>query len=147
MSRGGPDITTRRELLARGAGATAAAALGSGVLRGAAWAAGTNGTAPHALGLTSLTREVHVPHLPVEGELPPWLHGVLLRNGPALFEIGDRTFNHWFDGLAMLHAFAFGRGEVSYANRFRRSSAYHAWKREGAIRYSEFGTDPCRSTF
>ena len=76
--------------------------------------------------------------------MPPWLSGVLLRNGPALFEVGSERFNHWFDGLAMLHAFAFGRGRVSYANRFLRSSAYRAWKRDGRIEYSEFATDPCR---
>jgi carotenoid cleavage dioxygenase-like enzyme len=47
----------------------------------------------------------------------------------------------------MLHAFAFGRGRVDYANRFLRSSAYRAWKDEGTIKYSEFGTDPCRTAF
>ncbi len=49
----------------------------------------------------------------------------------------------------MLHAFAFGDGRVSYANRFLRSSAYVAWKRHGVMKYSEFGTDPdpCRAIY
>ena len=89
--------------------------------------------APYALGFRSLTDEVRLPDLPVDGRVPPWLSGVLVRNGPALFEIGEQRLNHWFDGLAMLHAFAFARGRVSYANRFLRSSAYKAWQREGKI--------------
>src|SRR5689334_6975686 len=101
---------TRRELLERAAGAAAAFSL----LGGEALAAPRG--APYRLGLQSLTDEVRLPHLPVDGELPGWLNGVLLRNGPALFEVGERTFNHWFDGLAMLHAFAFGGGRVDYAN-------------------------------
>lgn len=101
----------------------------------------------HALGFTSLKEETRIPRIPVEGRIPEWLSGALLRNGPALFEVGERSFNHWFDGLAMLHAFSFHDGRVSYANRFLRTSAYRAWKDEGLIRYSEFATDPCRSVF
>ena len=79
--------------------------------------------------------------------MPRWLSGTLVRNGPALYEVGERTFNHWFDGLGMLHAFTLERGRVGYANRFLRSSAYKAYKEEGIIRYSEFATDPCRAIF
>ena len=138
--------TTRREVLARGAGTAAALTLGGGLTAAVARAAAPR-RASFALGLTSLEHEIRVPRLSVDGHLPPWLNGVLIRNGPALFEVGEQQFNHWFDGLAMLHAFAFGRGRVSYANRFLRSSAYEAYKREGKIKFSEFATDPCRSVF
>jgi len=74
------------------------------------------------------------------------LTGTLLRNGPAKFEAGERPLRHWFDGLAMLHKFSFGGGQVSYANRFLRSDAYREAER-GRISYREFATDPCRSTF
>jgi beta-carotene 15,15'-monooxygenase len=51
----------------------------------------------------------------------------------------------------MLHAFSFRNGEVSYRNRFLRSSQYWARKNEGRIKFSELGTDPaldpCRQTF
>lgn len=104
-----------------------------------------------SLGFKSLKDETHIPSLEVEGKLPEWLTGSLLRNGPALFEIGEERFNHWFDGLAMLHAFSFTGGRVSYRNRFLRSSAYTAWKQEGRIKYSELATDPvpdpCRQIF
>ncbi len=103
------------------------------------------------LGFKSLTAETHLRHLAVDGKMPEWLTGSLLRNGPALFEIGEEKFNHWFDGLAMLHAFSFDKGRVSYRNRFLRSSAYRAWKEEGRIKYSELATDPapdpCREIF
>ena len=61
-------------------------------------------TPAYAQGFRSLTDEVRLPDIPVDGRMPPWLEGVLLRNGPALFEIGEQSFNHWFDGLAMVHA-------------------------------------------
>lgn len=141
---------TRRRLLRDGAAAgTALALAGSPALRAAA--AKPASPPAYALGFRSLTEEVRLPRVPVEGELPRWLRGVLLRNGPALFEIGEQKLNHWFDGLAMLHAFAFGEGRVSYANRFLRSSNYESWRRDGTMEFSEFGTDPipdpCRAIY
>jgi carotenoid cleavage dioxygenase-like enzyme len=85
--------------------------------------------------------------LPVRGKIPSWLQGSLLRTGPAKWEVGGRTMNHWFDGLAMLHRFAISGGEVSYASRFLESRAYRAASETGRISYSEFATDPCRSLF
>jgi carotenoid cleavage dioxygenase-like enzyme len=137
---------TRRDLLRDGARLGTAAALG-GAFLGTAPARAGAAAAPYAGGFRSLTDEVRLPRLDVDGTLPPWLRGVLVRNGPALFEIGEQKLNHWFDGLAMLHGFAFGAGRVSYANRFLRSSAYDAWKKTGKMAYSEFGTDPCRAIF
>lgn len=142
--------STRRDLLRDGAHLGAAALIGGaslGIAPRRAGAAGAAKAAPYAAGFRSLTDEVRLPRLEVDGELPRWLRGVLVRNGPALFEIGEQKLNHWFDGLAMLHGFAFGDGRVSYANRFLRSSAYDAWKREGKMKFSEFGTDPCRAIF
>jgi beta,beta-carotene 9',10'-dioxygenase len=98
-------------------------------------------------GFESLDEETHLDGLPVEGEIPPWLQGSLIRTGPAKWEVGDRAMNHWFDGFAMLHRFSFADGDVSYANRFLESRAYRAARDEGRIAYSEFATDPCRSLF
>lgn len=139
---------TRRELLRDGAGLGAAALVGGGAALGAARPAlAAAEQAPYAAGFSSLKHEVRLPRLEVDGTMPSWLQGVLVRNGPALFEIGTQSYNHWFDGLAMLHGFAFGRGRVSYANRFLRSSAYDAYKKTGKMKFSEFGTDPCRAIF
>lgn len=105
------------------------------------------GVTGHALGLTDVTRELDLDALPVQGTLPRWLRGSLLRNGPARFTIGERSYRHWFDGLAMLHRFAIADGGVSYSNRFLDSPARQAAERDGRISYGEFATDPCRSIF
>ncbi len=105
-------------------------------------------TFPYGVGFKSLESETRVPvHLRVEGALPAWLEGTLLRTGPSKFEVGDRTYNHWFDGLAMLHRFAFSNGAVTYTSRFLESNAFRAAERTGKISYAEFATDPCRTLF
>ena len=101
----------------------------------------------HRLGFQTLEQERSLDAVPIEGVLPTWLAGSLLRNGPAKFEVGEHSYRHWFDGLAMLHRFSFAHGAVSYANRFLASRAYRAAREQDAIAYSEFATDPCRSLF
>jgi carotenoid cleavage dioxygenase-like enzyme len=101
----------------------------------------------HRLGFVTQDREVTADELPVTGSLPEWLTGTLVRTGPAKFEVGARQFNHWFDGLAMLHRFALHSGRVSYANRYLQTRAYRAAQETGRISYSEFATDPCRTLF
>ena len=107
----------------------------------------TAAEATPTLGFESLESEVRVESLPLEGELPAWLTGSLIRTGPAKWEVGERSMNHWFDGLAMLHRFGFDEGSVSYASRFLETKAYRAARDTGEIGYSEFATDPCRSLF
>ena len=102
----------------------------------------------YGVGFRSLAREIPEPvALTVSGALPSWLKGTLLRTGPSKFEVGARTYNHWFDGLAMLHQFAFADGSVTYANRFLKSNAFCAATKTGRISYGEFATDPCRTLF
>lgn len=91
--------------------------------------------------------ETVIPDLPVTGQLPDWLGGTLLRNGPGTFRVGEQRFRHWFDGLAMLHRFTIEAGRVSYASRFLAGRARDEAERTGRIAYSEFATDPCRSLF
>ena len=71
--------------------------------------------------------------LPVTGDLPTWLTGSLLRNGPGAFSFPDGSaVDHWFDGLAMVSRFTFDPGDtgsdpaVHYRNRFLRTDAYEA---------------------
>ncbi|MFE5891061.1 carotenoid oxygenase family protein [Streptomyces sp. NPDC056462] len=105
----------------------------------------------YAAGFRTLDTEVSDRKLPVEGTLPTWLRGSLLRNGPARFEAGNgadgRAFRHWFDGQAMLHRFAFADGQVTYTNRFVDTPSSRAARESGRIAYPEFATDPCRSLF
>lgn len=85
--------------------------------------------------------------LETKGEIPTWLQGVLVRNGPINFSINGHPNRHWFDGLAMLHAFSFDRGKVSYNNRFLKTDAYRSVFNKGSLNYDGFLTDPCRSLF
>ncbi|HET8842697.1 MAG TPA: carotenoid oxygenase family protein, partial [Ktedonobacteraceae bacterium] len=98
-------------------------------------------------GLTTQSQEIVLNSLPVEGKVPLWLAGNLLRNGPAKFEVGEQKYRHWFDGQAMLHSFTFQQGNVTYTNKFLRSSTYLKGQATGKIAYQEFATDPCRSIF
>jgi carotenoid cleavage dioxygenase-like enzyme len=63
----------------------------------------TNATRGAASGFESLEYETRIESLAVHGDVPPWLQGMLLRTGPAKWEMGERTMSHWFDGFAMLH--------------------------------------------
>ena len=63
------------------------------------------GSPNYGLGFTTLDNEAEVPELNVQGRIPQWLSGILLRTGPAKFEVGTQKYNHWFDGLGMLHKF------------------------------------------
>ncbi|MFN5620195.1 MAG: carotenoid oxygenase family protein [Flavobacteriales bacterium] len=92
------------------------------------------------------SEEVDIAQLEVEGELPMWLSGELLRNGPGWVNI-DKPMRHWFDGMAMLHRFAIDQGGVSYRSRYIDCKAYRATKADNKISYSDFATDPCRTLF
>jgi beta,beta-carotene 9',10'-dioxygenase len=96
-------------------------------------------------GFRSLDEEVHLDSVPVTGAVPAWLTGTLVRVTPALMDGGERTVKHWFDGAAMLNAFGFGDGSVSYGSRFLESD-YLGDARQGRFDFG-FGTDPCRSLF
>jgi len=99
------------------------------------------------LGFEEPPGEVEVADLPVEGEMPDWLAGSLVRVTPAKFEAGGKPLNHWFDGQAMLHGFGVDAGRVSYANRWLRTKQLESIERDGKLAYTEFATDPCRSLF
>lgn len=97
-------------------------------------------TVPYQLGLSSLNQEVEAKQLQLQGTLPAWLTGKLIRTGPALFEVGEQTYRHWFDGLAMLRKFSFEAGQVFLTNKFLRSKAYLEAQAKGKISRGEFGT-------
>jgi beta,beta-carotene 9',10'-dioxygenase len=104
---------------------------------------------PHTyrVGFTNLDKEVSIENVPTTGTIPRWLSGTLLRNGPAKFTEGSSFVSNWFDGLAMIHAFSFHDGHVSYANKFLRTDDYNTVQKTGKMSYSGFAQDPCRSLF
>ncbi|KAL8620512.1 hypothetical protein ACOMHN_029548 [Nucella lapillus] len=57
-----------------------------------------------------------------------------VRNGLGLFENGDRTFLHAFDGFAKLSSWSFhGNGSATFSTRFLGSSFYNDSLRSGTI--------------
>ena len=87
----------------------------------------------------------------VQGNIPEWVNGTLLRNAPAKFEFGKHAYKHWFDGQALLHAFTIAKGEVSYRSRYLETRAFTKGSEQNRIVYAEFGTaevpDPCQNIF
>jgi hypothetical protein len=87
----------------------------------------------------------------VSGEIPSWINGSLLRNGPGSIKVGDMTYNHLFDAAALLHRFNIVDGTVTYQCKFLKSDAYKKNLAANRIVVSEFGTalapDPCQSIF
>ncbi|XP_058866075.1 carotenoid-cleaving dioxygenase, mitochondrial-like isoform X1 [Acipenser ruthenus] len=87
----------------------------------------------------------------ITGEIPSWINGSLLRNGPGKFEFGNQRYNHWFDGMALLHQFKVENGTVKYKSKFLQSDSFKINSEHDRIVVSEFGTlampDPCKNVF
>lgn len=87
----------------------------------------------------------------IKGNIPSWLTGTLIRNGPGRFECGDTSFNHWCDGQSLLHRFHIQDGDVTYCSKFVRSGSYADSLKHGNASHLEFGSfippDPCQNIF
>jgi carotenoid isomerooxygenase len=74
------------------------------------------------------------------------------RNGPGSIKVGNMTYDHIFDGAALLHRFNIVGGRVTYQCRFLMSSSHKRNIAANRIVVSEFGTvarapDPCQNIF
>lgn len=93
--------------------------------------------------------------MPVEGELsgeiPEWLEGSLIMNGPGTYKIGDNKLKHLFDGMALLQKFNISNGKITYQNKFVKSEAFVKGCENNRVIFGEFGTppmpDPSKSFF
>lgn len=94
-----------------------------------------------------LVDEYSLSSLKVEGSIPSYVEGTLVRNGPVHVEAEGGPQIHWLDGLAMLHAFTIKNGSVSYVNKFLRTDAYKKVFEEESFDYEGFTMDPCKSLF
>jgi len=86
------------------------------------------------------SREFHTA-LPaqVQGTIPGWLRGEVVRTCPAVFDAAGWHAQHWFDGLGMVYAFHIGNGGVSFRSRLLDTEAARdAW--QGKARLGSFGT-------
>ncbi|TVU35131.1 hypothetical protein EJB05_17002, partial [Eragrostis curvula] len=91
---------------------------------------------------TSIRQERWEGDLAVEGHLPLWLNGTYLRNGPGIWEVGDGSFDHLFDGYATLVRVSFRQGRATGAHRQVESDAYKAAKQSGRPLLREFSHCP-----
>src|SRR6478609_10843760 len=62
----------------------------------------------------------------LEGRLPEWLNGRLVRTCPAVFELPAWRAQHWFDGLCLLYSFQLAQGSVTFRERLLESEAERA---------------------
>ncbi|XP_008274518.1 beta,beta-carotene 15,15'-dioxygenase [Stegastes partitus] len=76
----------------------------------------------------------------IKGNIPSWLQGTLLRNGPGIFSLGDTSYEHWFDGMALMNSFTFKNGEMTYRSKYLRSDTYRDNMAANRIVVSEMGT-------
>uniref|UniRef100_A0A8C5JVE9 Carotenoid-cleaving dioxygenase, mitochondrial n=1 Tax=Jaculus jaculus TaxID=51337 RepID=A0A8C5JVE9_JACJA len=101
--------------------------------------------------LTTVEEAPQIISTRVQGQIPKWLNGYLLRVGPGKFEFGKDRYSHWFDGMALLHQFRVEKGVVTYMSKFLQSDTYKANSVGNRIVISEFGTlalpDPCKNIF
>ncbi|VDO44981.1 unnamed protein product [Haemonchus placei] len=85
------------------------------------------------------------------GNIPSWLHGTMVRNGPGMFKIGDTEYKHWFDGMAYIQRYHFEDGKMYYSARYLESEDYKRNMKANRIICSSFGTvefpDPCKTLF
>lgn len=94
-----------------------------------------------------VTQEVQADLPIIEGELPSDLRGVLYRNGPGRFSVGNHSYDHLFDGDGLVLRFALGAGSsdsrprVRYRNSFVRTREFVEEERAGRMLYRGFGTN------
>jgi carotenoid cleavage dioxygenase-like enzyme len=86
--------------------------------------------------------EIDVANLPVDGELPPDLEGIYIRNGanPAFDPISYKypSDKYPFDGDGMIHAVYFDKGRARYRNRWVKTKGLKAEQRAGRAIYGSF---------
>jgi len=88
------------------------------------------GNAPWLLGFRSIDRDAFEAEVRIEGRWPEGLKGVFYRNGPAVHEVGDYRYRHWFDGDGLVQRFA-ARGDRLVHRA--RLVATHKRAREGDL--------------
>ncbi|KAL8263386.1 hypothetical protein R6Q59_024735 [Mikania micrantha] len=96
---------------------------------------------------TSVQQDRWEGELVVQGEIPQWLSGTYLRNGPGLWHIGDYHFRHLFDGYATLVRLHFDNGRLTMGHRQVESDAYKAARKNNKLCYREFSEVPKHDNF
>lgn len=87
----------------------------------------------------------------VEGSVPNWVSGTILRLGPGKFSWDKTSYNHWFEGDAIMNRFHVVNGQVEFSSKFVKSASYLNTKKKNRIARQHFATnvlpDPCKNIF
>ena len=78
--------------------------------------------------------------LRMTGRPPAWLRGSLLLNGPAVWDLAQGRYAHWFDGLALLHRVQIDGERVRYHSRFLDSEDARLSRARGRSELGGFDT-------
>ena len=91
--------------------------------------------------LRSCQEETTIPQSGLRtGNIPAWLSGSLVQNGPGKFSFGSDVFKHLFDGSALIQKFEVSGGEVTYQCKFVKTKAFKKNSAASKIVVPEFGT-------
>jgi beta,beta-carotene 9',10'-dioxygenase len=80
----------------------------------------------------------------IEGRIPDWLRGEVVRTCPAIFETAHWRALHWFDGLGMIYAFRIGESAIDFRSRLLDSEMARD-VRNAKAKLGSFGTPTERS--
>ncbi len=141
-------MISRRDFLSRIASASAATTFGlagSEAFAADAWHAGYHSAAkqnPWLLAYRSPEREHFQAEVPVEGQWPKSLNGVLYRNGPAQHDVGDFRYRHWFDGDGLVQRFEVKDGRLFHVGRMVQTAKRTREQNLGRAALPAFGSTP-----
>ena len=85
--------------------------------------------------------------LQVKADLPDWLQGSYVINGPVNFKVEDFTNHHWLDGAALIHKFDFTGKSIIYSNRLLRSYLFKSIAQAKETNYEGFQTNLPKGLF
>ncbi|CAI0409007.1 unnamed protein product [Linum tenue] len=145
---GGSAFSRKREA-AGGGGSREAVVAGAATQAPAAFVPSPSGDADvkSHTAWTSVRQERWEGELAVQGQIPLWLSGTYLRNGPGLWHLGDYNFRHLFDGYATLVKLHFRDGRLVFGHRQIESEAYKAATKNNKLCYREFSEVPRTDSF
>lgn len=86
----------------------------------------------------------------ITGDVPNWLTGSLYRNGSGIYHMGNDSWNHLFDGFAVIHRWTVHDGKVTFQQSILDSDHYKKCVKHNRLIGQNFGAyfpDPCKSVF
>ncbi len=84
--------------------------------------------------------EMHANLRITSGRVPEGLRGSLYRNGPAMHDIGQDRFMHWFDAPGMVQRFAFADGQIKHHGKMIETARNFAELKAKRIQFVGFGS-------